>query len=333
MEYDKPHLTLPQQVEKLASRGLEIPDRDRAARFLETVGYYRASAYAYPFRELLREGEPRETSVQFRGSAFIAGAQFAWVEDIWHFDRELRLLVMDAIETVEIALRSKVGYHLGLRHTFGHLSAGYLDSERTSLADADEPDRSIFDVWRERYLRHQQRAAGSEDFIKHYVEKYDSRLPIWVATEIMEFGQLVRLLGFMTDGDQSQVSAELAGVSGAVFVRWMKVANYLRNESAHHARLWNRSLTYKLGRVPGNAPLLAHLNDDPNRKSRVYGMCAILAQLTSEIRPEDRWSARLVALLDTFPSEPPVSPETHMGFPAGWQQLPLWTVASGRTPR
>jgi abortive infection bacteriophage resistance protein len=230
VEYDKPHLELSQQVEKLAGNGLQISDRDRAARFLETVGY-----------------------------------------------------------------------HLGLRHKFGHLEVENLDLERTSLPDTDEPERSTFEVWLERYVEHQQRAAKSEDFIKHYVQKYDSRLPTWVATEIMEFGQLVR---------------------------WMKVANYLRNVSAHHASLWNRSLTYKIGRIPDNAPLPIHLNDDPDRKSRVYGMCAILAQLTSVIRPEDRWSARLVELLDRFPSAPPVSPEAHMGFPMGWRQLAVWATAS-----
>lgn len=66
MEYDKPHLELPQQIEKLASKGLQILERDRAARFLGTVGFYRVSAYAYPFRELLGDGESQETSVQFR---------------------------------------------------------------------------------------------------------------------------------------------------------------------------------------------------------------------------------------------------------------------------
>jgi abortive infection bacteriophage resistance protein len=197
-----PTSLLSQQVEKLANRGLEISDPDRAARFLETVGYYRTSAYAYPFREILGAGALRETSVQFRSNAFIPGAEFSWIEDIWRFDRELRLLILDAIETVEIALRSKVGYHLGLRHKFGHLDVENLDSERTSLPDADEAGRSMFEVWRERFAEHQERAATSEDFIQHYVQKYDGRLPIWVATEIMEFGQLVRLFGFMTDGDQ-----------------------------------------------------------------------------------------------------------------------------------
>jgi abortive infection bacteriophage resistance protein len=168
------------------------------------------------------------------------------------------------------------------------------------------------------------RDRASRDFIKHYVEKYDSRHPVWVATEIMEFGQLIRLLGFMTDSDQSRVSTDIASVSGAVFVRWMKVANYVRNVSAHHARLWNRNLTYKIGRVPDNVEPLVHLNDDAAHRSRVYGICAVLAYLTSSIRIEDAWANRLVTLLDRFPSGLPLSPESHMGFPPGWRDLDLW---------
>jgi len=324
VKYDKPHLTLTQQVEKLVNRGLAIPDQERTARFLETIGYYRVSAYAYPFRELLDDEAPRGSSVQFRSNSFIPGAQFTWVEDMWRFDRDLRLLVMDAIEIVEIALRSKVGYHLGLRHTLGHLDAVNLDSTRANQPDNEEPGRSMFDVWLERYLGHQDRAAESEDFIKHYVEKYEGNLPVWVATETMELGPLVRLYGFMTDSDRSQVAGELGQISGAVFVRWMKVANYLRNASAHHARLWNPEPHLQDRANPRQCALSATSQRSRQSQDRVYGICATLAHLTSVIRPDDRWRARFVELMDSFPTGPPVAPETHMGFPARWRELDVW---------
>ena len=328
MEYDKPHLTLPEQPDKLQRRGLEIADRDHALRLLETVGYYRLSAYAYPFRELVPVGQPRETSVQFRRSGFLPGTKFSWIEDLWAFDRALRLLVLDAIETVEIAVRSKIGYHLGARDKFAYLSIEHLDSDSCLQPDADEPERSLYEIWGDRYLHHQNKATA-EDFIKHYVEKYDAKLPIWVATEIMEFGQLVRLFGFMRSDDQSRVSGEVAGVSGSVFYRWLKVANYVRNVSAHHARLWNRTLTYKLGRIPDNAPRLLHLNGDTSYRARVYGFCSVLAHMADHIRPEARWPGRFLDLMTTFP-ETSIDVEYTMGMPKGWESLPLWLSESGR---
>jgi abortive infection bacteriophage resistance protein len=291
---------------------------------LETVGYYRFSAYAYPFRRPLPAHSVPETSVQFRADAFVDGAAFGWAEQLWAFDRALRLLILDAVETVEIALRAKVSYHLGHRDPFGHLSLPSLDPAKCDRPDADHPGSSSYDVWLDRYVQHQTRAV-SEDFIRHYVEKYEGRLPVWVATEVMELGQLVRLFGFMTDGDQSLVSRDIANVSGAVFARWLKVINYVRNLCAHHARLWNRKLTYKVARIPGNAVHLGHLNGAVAGRERVYAVCAVLAFLTDAIRPEDRWTWRLVMLIDGFPDGPTVSPERDMGFPEGWRALPLWS--------
>ncbi|MDN4616236.1 Abi family protein [Leifsonia sp. F6_8S_P_1B] len=324
MQYGKPHLTLDEQMAQLAARGLRIDDSPSARRVLETVGYYRFSAYAYPFRQPLAVGVVPETSVQFRADTFVEGAAFGWAQQLWGFDRALRLLILDAVETVEIALRAKVSFHLGHRDAFGHLSRASLDPAKCDRPDAEHPGSSSYDVWRDRFVQHQERAV-SEDFIRHYVEKYDARLPVWVATEVMELGQLVRLFGFMTDGDQSLVSKDMAGVSGAVFARWLKVINYVRNLCAHHARLWNRRLTYKLGRIPENAPGLLHLNAIPNSRERIYAVCAVVCFLTDAIRAEDAWGRRLAALIDRFPGSLPVAPETDMGFPDGWRPLPLWS--------
>lgn len=324
MHYGKPHLTLDEQLAQLAARGLRIEDPAAARRVLETVGYYRFSAYAYPFRRLLPPGAVPETSVQYREDSFADGAAFGWAAQLWAFDRGLRLLLLDAVETVEIALRAKVSYHLGHRDPFGHLSRPSLDPEKCDRPDADHPRSASFDAWLERYRQHQARAV-SEDFIRHYVEKYDARLPVWVATEIMELGQLVRLFGFMIDADQSLVSKDIANVSGAVFARWLKVINYVRNLCAHHARLWNRKLTYKVARFPGNAVDLVHLNPAVASRERIYAVCALLAYLTDAIRPEDTWRRRLVMLVDGFPTGPTVSPERDMGFPEGWSALPLWS--------
>ena len=49
--YTKPFLTIDQQLDLIASRGLDIGDRDYAADCLKNIGYYRLSGYWYPLRE------------------------------------------------------------------------------------------------------------------------------------------------------------------------------------------------------------------------------------------------------------------------------------------
>jgi len=48
--FNKPPLNLPDQLGRLISRGLNVPDRATAAHYLSHIGYYRLSGYALPFQ-------------------------------------------------------------------------------------------------------------------------------------------------------------------------------------------------------------------------------------------------------------------------------------------
>ncbi len=99
MEYKKDPFTYEKQADLLISRGLRA-DRNHLINSLRNVNYYRLSGYLYPYRD--NNGD---------SDVFIKGASF---EDVWRhytFDRRLRFLLMDAIERVEISLRSRLVYY------------------------------------------------------------------------------------------------------------------------------------------------------------------------------------------------------------------------------
>lgn len=56
--YTKPALSHVQLVEQLVERGLEIPDTDRAIRYLRHIGYYRLSPYTGPSQLSVGSGSP-----------------------------------------------------------------------------------------------------------------------------------------------------------------------------------------------------------------------------------------------------------------------------------
>ena len=120
MEFTKPFLTFEEQADLLISRGM-IADKGVLVEHLEDVGYYRLSGYWRIFRnddETLREG-----------------ATFERVWDLYVFDRQFRLVVLDAIERVEIYFRTQLA-HMLARDTG---KFGYLDSSAvSSLAQANE---------------------------------------------------------------------------------------------------------------------------------------------------------------------------------------------------
>ena len=86
MKFNKPPLSHEQQLDQLIQRGLACADRAEALHYLGHLNYYRLGAYWLPFE------------TDHANHAFKPGTRFADVLNLYVFDRELRLLVLDAIE-------------------------------------------------------------------------------------------------------------------------------------------------------------------------------------------------------------------------------------------
>ncbi|MHB1348730.1 MAG: Abi family protein [Desulfobulbaceae bacterium] len=102
--FNKPSLSIPEHIDQWRKRGLLIPDRSRAERYLSVISYYRLSAYSLPFQT----GNPDD---QFK-----PGCEFEDILGLYVFDRQLRLLILDAIERIEVALRTRMTNVLATHH-------------------------------------------------------------------------------------------------------------------------------------------------------------------------------------------------------------------------
>jgi abortive infection bacteriophage resistance protein len=100
MLYTKPATTIQQQVQQLQARGLLISDPADSAHFLSNIGYYRLAGYWWPM-----QGD--KTTHQFKPNS-----RFEDVISLYNFDRELRILLFDVIERIEIGLRTRLIYNL-----------------------------------------------------------------------------------------------------------------------------------------------------------------------------------------------------------------------------
>jgi abortive infection bacteriophage resistance protein len=96
MKFEKPAITIAEQIALMRKRGLRIDNEAEAIHFLKFVGYYRISGYSLPLSKKSTDGT----------HDFKDGVTFTDILNLYRFDRELRLLVMDAIERVEVAFRS-----------------------------------------------------------------------------------------------------------------------------------------------------------------------------------------------------------------------------------
>ena len=325
-EYMKPWLSVEAQIARLADRGVEIPDAASCEQILRAVGYYRLTGYLYPFRESERYIDGEGSSKIRVLNRYRVGTSIKAAADLIDFDRRLRMLVLDGIERIEVSLRMQIGYALGRSSPFSHLVpetfVGAFTEPQASITGELLPSKH--DTWIER-LRERQ-SGSDEAFVTHFRDNYGGQMPIWALTEIMELGQLSRLYTGLNRALSSEIAAAYNVPSKKIMASWIASLNYVRNVSAHHARLYNRKLVTAPRRAPrGQVPLLDHLKDETSSKEifGLYNVLAIMAFLLRSIEPDGSWANNAAALIKSFPNTETVT-ISSLGVPGPWADLDLW---------
>ena len=104
MNYSKPPLDHQQILALLKKRNLQIDDDNIAIEQLRIISYFRLANY-------LRPMEQDKTTHQFKPNSNLNNAL-----NLYYFDKKLRALLFTAIQSFEIALRSKLIHHLSLKY-------------------------------------------------------------------------------------------------------------------------------------------------------------------------------------------------------------------------
>ena len=77
MKYLKQHKSIDECIDIMLMRGMDIPDLGHAERSLQRIGYYRLSAFAYPYRDFCPIPAPEgEAEQKVRCDKFKEGTTF-----------------------------------------------------------------------------------------------------------------------------------------------------------------------------------------------------------------------------------------------------------------
>lgn len=297
MLYSKAPFTLEEQANQLLQRGL-LADRALLIERLKSVNYYRLSGYLFPFRD--------------EDDSFYPGTSFECVWRRYTFDRHLRLLTMDAIERIEVSIRTALAYEHA--HTCGPF--GYTVPANLPNLNRDEFGRFLSNIISESN-------RSKEVFIRHFNQKYGDQHgwpPIWMASELMTLGTT---LTFYRGADTSirKLVAQRYRQPEEIVESWLRSLHAIRNGCAHHGRLWNRVL--------GVPPKIPKKNKNPDwhapvsiDNGRVFAILTVLRYLLAIIAPQSDWPSRLKELLHSYPD----IPLDEMGFPANWDDCPIWKL-------
>ncbi|RWG08288.1 Abi family protein [Mesorhizobium sp.] len=299
-----------------------ITDPVKAELCLARIGYYRLSAYWYPFRATQTSVGANGAPVTSTLDQFKPDTTFLAALDLYVFDKKLRMITLDALERVEIALRTSIALLLGVNGRDAHRQPALLHGNF-----AKKVDPITNQTGHQKWLKKLDDAFDNsrEEFVKHFKERYDqSNLPIWMAVELWDFGMLSKFFAGMRVHDKDKIAADLGIPSGRVLESWLRSLNVTRNICAHHSRLWNRpSVTQPLWQLASTMPTLSHISADVHAQTRYYASAVMLKFLLGKINPSSKWHDRLKDLMSQFPASPHITLR-HAGFPSGWQSLPLW---------
>jgi abortive infection bacteriophage resistance protein len=315
--YNKRPLTFDQQIDLLKKRRLIIDDEERTKRHLRNVSYYRLSAYMIPLKQTNKTGDILDD--------FKPGSNWDDVYNLYKFDRKLRLLVFDAIERIEIALRTQLIYQLS--HKYG--SHWQDDSTLFKPARLNKKTGKWYDVYKDvqNHINEQLNANLKVTFIKHYLDTYDDPKtpPSWMSIELLFFSELSKICQHLKDrSDRTNISKSFEIKDEKIFCSWLHTLNYIRNKCAHHSRLWNISLDITPAKYYNQSAKLwlSEKEVDEVQSTKMYYSLCLILYLLQTVNPKTKFRNHFHNLIDEYP----IVNLGYMGFPNNWQKHPLWEI-------
>jgi abortive infection bacteriophage resistance protein len=283
----------------LRERGLIVNDSDFAQKWIEKVGYYRLKGYGLLFREPDTKGNFKES--------YKPGSRFRSIIELYQFDQQLRSLVLDAIESIEVAFRSRFNDTMASRYG----PHWYMDAARFKNKCDPKTGELLFNHQEFLVKTGEETGRNKESLsIRHYFQNYcDPPLPpCWMLGEVLSMGTWSKAYGMLVDRADQKAVADSFCASPPEMTSWIHALTNLRNTCAHHSRLWDRRFVTCPSKK-GNLRGIVDAND------RLFAQIATVFYCLKSVEPNSKLLDTLIILVQGQPDfvlEP-------MGFPEDWQ--------------
>ena len=276
-----------------------IKDEQAAARYLGHISYFHLKGYWW------------DMQTDRINHIFAQNSYFEDVIARYNFDRQLRLILFDAIEFIEIALRTKLIYHLS--QAYGGL--WYMNDN--IVMDKTEHQACLIDLQTEF-------ARNGESFAKDFRTKYPNDNPdAWLMFEVITFGTLSKIYSNLKHQlpQKSLIAHEFGLNSINDLSSWLAAISYLRNVIAHHSQIFGRDILKRLvlPRSPRNQWLKFRVT--PVQEKKPFVVISTMVYLCNAINPNNEIKNKLLTLFNNNPN----IPIYKMGFFNNWQNDPLWS--------
>lgn len=295
MAFTKVAATPEQLLAKLESRGLLVPAATKpiALSYLRFVGGYRLKGYWFhAVDQNTKQFKPQYT--------------FEKITDQVEFDRELRAATIEAIDRLEVAIRTVMANFLSIRHS----PHWFLKAEIFKSEKGWSQEQLVIKI-QEKVNR-----AKEKRFVKHYYAEYNQPTlpPSWSISECVSFGLWSRTFSILKDSTDKKAISMRFGVDQVdVFQSWIHTLTVVRNVAAHHGqllRVWQRvtPAEYKAKNICFSNP------------KTFYASAIVIYFLLEKTNLPHRWKNSLESVFAKYPS----IELRDLGFPSDWKLKPEW---------
>lgn len=289
----KPYLKINQQIEHLISEGLIITDKKMAEIILSRVNFYHLSGY---WRQFYKDTGTKPTK-------FKEGITIEMIYRLYQFDSELRRLIMELTEEVEIKFRTHLSNYTG--EMWGPL--GYRIS--TNFHD-DKNHTKLIDTINKKVSTYK-----AKPIISHHMCEYGGHLPIWAVLEVISFTDMVKMSSNLTIQDKKKLiflnydNIEVTKNAIGVY-SWLVAICDIRNMCAHYERLYNVDLIKPFS-LPNEYKKLGIVNN------KIFAALIVLKLIIDEPIIWKRFLDKFDHLLEKYN----FTEIDQMGFVENWKDI------------
>lgn len=306
--YNKPFKNEYDLILFLKSKNLIINNEPKAQKLLKNISYYRFKSYMHPFKN---------TSKMFNGTI-----SFEDIEQLYRFDDELRDTFFTIIGRIEVKIRSKLNYVINncTNDPFWYLNKDLFSNDKTHENILRNISNSFLN--------------SNADYINHYKINYMNDKnpifkhlpPFWIVAEIIMFGELLTIYKNLDkkkfDYSGRNTLDDLAKEFGAVNLKelnnWLILIKAIRNDCAHHSRVWNNNYF-----SPGHLVNPHRLSIAPINSNRIYTFFVILNIISKNLNLDGmnvfQEIKKLILKYPFFDIN-----KDKSGFPSNWDTDPFW---------
>ena len=222
--------TIDQQIARLKLNGMAFDDEEKAKEILLDVGYYRLGFYSFPY-------EIKFPCLEHRDHKLKPGTTFKSVYDLYEFDTRLRRLLLNALDRIEVNIRTKIIYHISLR---------YIDDPCWFVNRKYVAPKFVNDFEEQVYA-----AMRRNPVIQHHHANHPGiYAPAWKTIEFMTIGNIITLYDSLKEPEAKDLVANAYGCSRGVFYNYMETIRVLRNKCAHGGCIYRMDFPKGIKRLP-----------------------------------------------------------------------------------